>query len=1192
MEDYMRKILVLLLSLSLICFFSCSNISFFGDSCGTISFAIDGTELSERFGGENLSRGVAEGNYQVEITVYDMDSVKTENEVPAVLQKLDEILNPSAMNIIELEEIEAGKSIIIELSIKGAAGNIYAVGKSDIHKVKQGEQTVVINMTIVDTDCPDIDLGIVLGSVTTDSGNPIENVFVSAVLGSDIKKIVQTDENGNFSMALEPGEYSLITQAANLVSSMSNVNVAANAETSLETITLAVPGSISGTLTDTITDSNADLSGFTVYIPGTSFSAITDANGNFTISYVTAGNYDLALKKGNYAKTSASNELVVISGLSTTDVNIEINSQAVYYANVGVETDEDVFLGFFATKPTSEEDSTFVEGFWYFNTQKGLAYEYDGAEWSEKAEKNKTLSLTMAKEKLYCSSVPNYIYAILDNVIPGTEITYTIATASSKDAFNTGAETETEPEIVGTFTETVNQCPYVIDYYSFVDLVFGETGVLYVGMKVVAGNASAETVTETDWALMELNYNTDQILKTDIGKIVVKEGIPVAYIFDECEGATEDEKIYSVIPYGVSFNEYAWSNEYVETCADYIDNSVANTLAVQLQGNWKTKYPAFSCCDLLGVGGIDWYIPSISEVIALVTVYNNSDNEMFSEMFSEISYLWTSVEASTTEAFVFLPYGENYYSNSNSNLMPINKASMKSVVPVGKISSTDANYEICSMTSEAKLTLETTVDGEPIGSSVEVGDKITFNLAIEGISSGSSAGEATSEGTTSDATSEETTIIESVKYKFILYNKNKTEEIIITAAEENPLEGTGSYIATENGDLSYNVVAYCVATNTETNEKTLYEVYHGGSLYVANDLAYVFTNEYKYLYYGAPEKLDSVYDTNYALGSNFVFDATDGKTMYALNDSGISVIKNGIYDRQWCSSDKITNSDGSTYTISDISVAQTTAEDGSTSDVVYVYESTSLGLSYFNNDYVLTELTMDAADGNDLDSDPLSLDNGFVFNGFCVNDDESLLAIAYSNQQDSSDESLKIALYSLREGSLTLNGNAAIDGSVLPGCNLNYLKITDLAFQKTGTDSYNLLALVKEEPRSSTDESGDILYSRGGMLKYSVNSSTGLALANNGVIGWTEDPLPVGTPDEETFAGPVRFLAVNSKKVMVADDGIYLEYASTYWCRNRVVVYDSSCEFLRAYDLGGDYGLVNKYNSSLGSFYCSSGSEY
>lgn len=1173
----MRKILVLLLSLSLMCLFSCSNMSFFGDSCGTISIAIDGADLAELFGGEKISRGVAEGNYQVEIIVYDIDSSKSdEGEMPAVLQKIDKILNPSAMNIIKLEEIEADKSIIIDLSIKGAAGNIYAVGKSDIHKVKQGKQTVVINMTIVDTDCPDIDLGIILGSVKTDSGNPIANVFVSAVSGIDVKKIVQTDENGNFSMAVEPGNYSLITQAANLVSSVGNVNVEANVETSLETITLAVPGSISGNLVDTNPDSNADLSGFTVYIPGTSFSAITNTDGNFTISYVTAGNYVLALKKSNYAKTSASNELVVISGLSTNGVNLDINSQAVYYANVGVETDEDVFLGFFSSEPTSEEDSNFVEGFWYFNTTEGLAYEYDGTEWIEKAEKNKTLSLTMAKEKLYYSSVPNYIYAILDNVIPGTEITYTIATASSKDGFN--ADAETEPEIVGTFTETVNQCPYVIAYSSY-DLVIDSSDVLCVGMKVVAGNASAETVTETDWALMELelNYNTDKILKTDIGKIVVKEGIPVAYIFDECEGANENEKIYSVIPYGVSFNEYAWSNEYVETCADYIDNSVANTLAVQLQGNWKTKYPAFSCCDLLNVGGIDWYIPSISEVIALVTVYNGSDNEIFSEMFSKIPYLWTSVEASTTEAFVFSTYGENDY--SNSNLMPINKASMNSVVPVGKISSTDASYEICSMASKAELTLGATVDGEPIGSSVEVGDKITFNLAIGGISSGSSAGEAISE-----ATGEETNNNVSVTYKFILYNdKNKTEEITITAAGENPLEGTGSYIATENGDLSYNVVAYCVVTAANTNEKTLYKVSDSGSLYVANDLAYVFTNEYKYLYYGAPEKLDSVY--NYALGSNFVFDATDGKTMYALNDSGISVIKNGIYNRQWCSSDKITDSNGTTYTISDISVAQTT-------EVVYVYESTSLGLSYFK-DYVLTSLNMDEADGNDLGSGPLSLDeenNGFVFNGFCVNDDESLLAIAYSTQQEGTITALKIALYSLSEGSLTLIGNAAIDGSVLLGCNLGYLKITDLAFQKTEDGSYNLLALVKEEPRSSSDASGNILYSRGGMLKYTVDLSEGLALAQNDVIGWTESSLPLGTPDEETFAGPVRFLAVNSKKVMVADDGIYLMNASTYWCRNRVVVYDSSCEFLRAYDLGGDYGLVNKYN--IGSFNCNSGSEY
>lgn len=139
-------------------------------------------------------------------------------------------------------------------------------------------------------------------------------------------KSITTDQNGFFQMTdVATGSYNLIckkTAADGKVYAFLRIVEVQNSQTvNLDTVEITETGSISGNAT--LAD-QTDHTGISVYIPGTSFQAMTDAVGAYLMSNVPEGTYELRFEKTGYA-TAALNGINVTAGQTTIVVDMALN---------------------------------------------------------------------------------------------------------------------------------------------------------------------------------------------------------------------------------------------------------------------------------------------------------------------------------------------------------------------------------------------------------------------------------------------------------------------------------------------------------------------------------------------------------------------------------------------------------------------------------------------------------------------------------------------------------------------------------------------------------------------------------------------------------------------------------------------------------------------------------------------------
>ncbi|MDR0300883.1 MAG: leucine-rich repeat protein [Treponema sp.] len=140
----------------------------------------------------------------------------------------------------------------------------------------------------------------------------------------------QTAADGSFTINnVSAGNYTLYASSQNSLEKavMTSVTVRANEVFNAGTLNLTPVGSISGQIT--VTGGTAgDVLGFLVSIAGTSFMAVTNADGNFTISGIPAGNdYYIVVMKGNYTDLYTQ-EAKSVSGGTTTSLEVKSINKA------------------------------------------------------------------------------------------------------------------------------------------------------------------------------------------------------------------------------------------------------------------------------------------------------------------------------------------------------------------------------------------------------------------------------------------------------------------------------------------------------------------------------------------------------------------------------------------------------------------------------------------------------------------------------------------------------------------------------------------------------------------------------------------------------------------------------------------------------------------------------------------------
>jgi hypothetical protein len=183
--------------------------------------------------------------------------------------------------------------------------------------------------------------GIVITAESTSSGKTAYVLSLegkSTGLAKTIAAQATTTSSGSYSLGdLAAGTYTVYASSKNSLEKAvtTSVTVTAGKDTTASDLDLTPTGSISGTATI----GGAGALGITVYIAGTSYAAITDTSGAYTISSVPVGSsYTLYAEKGDYTAnatvtvtegTTAKQNLALTEGAKDSDSTLSAISTSV-----------------------------------------------------------------------------------------------------------------------------------------------------------------------------------------------------------------------------------------------------------------------------------------------------------------------------------------------------------------------------------------------------------------------------------------------------------------------------------------------------------------------------------------------------------------------------------------------------------------------------------------------------------------------------------------------------------------------------------------------------------------------------------------------------------------------------------------------------------------------------------------------
>ena len=160
-------------------------------------------------------------------------------------------------------------------------------------------------------------VGGVTGVVQDTSSLPIAGASVSIFQGTTLITTTLTDASGLYTLAnLSSGSYTLVITATNYQSNTQTVNIQANTTLTANATLAANPASLVGQVTDATT--SAPLAGATVQATNgqTTFTTLTDSQGNFALNNLSAQSYIVTI--------SSPNEQTAVQNIALSDGQIYV----------------------------------------------------------------------------------------------------------------------------------------------------------------------------------------------------------------------------------------------------------------------------------------------------------------------------------------------------------------------------------------------------------------------------------------------------------------------------------------------------------------------------------------------------------------------------------------------------------------------------------------------------------------------------------------------------------------------------------------------------------------------------------------------------------------------------------------------------------------------------------------------------
>ena len=129
-----------------------------------------------------------------------------------------------------------------------------------------------------------------------------------------------SDTNGNFSLSVSPGAYTVTAKATGYSSASQTVTINVGQRTNVvfRLVSVTAFGSLTGSVTDTL--SKAPIVGATVTLSNGTV-RVTDLNGNFSYAIVLSGSYTLTVSAVGYITQS---QIVTVKTGHTTNVQISL----------------------------------------------------------------------------------------------------------------------------------------------------------------------------------------------------------------------------------------------------------------------------------------------------------------------------------------------------------------------------------------------------------------------------------------------------------------------------------------------------------------------------------------------------------------------------------------------------------------------------------------------------------------------------------------------------------------------------------------------------------------------------------------------------------------------------------------------------------------------------------------------------
>lgn len=383
------------------------------------------------------------------------------------------------------------------------------------------------------------DPGLIMGVVTNEEFNPIENVNVIAegtpindTTDSDGEFVLDSLDSGTYHISFSHPDYYYTTEA--------EIEVIPGDTTTVDVVMKELPGIIAGIVSD---DSSDPIEGVYVIVVNTPINDSTDINGEYSLDSLEARTYDISFSHPDYRDTMVTDVAVTPGDTTTLNVVMEellglISGTVTDNSGAPIERAYAIAVG------TSTDDSTDVNGFYSLDDLVSGTYDISFSHPHYRDTVVTDVAVTHGDTtilNLLMQELLGVITGVVTNAASGDSIegvyVFAVGTDVSDSTDENGKYTLDSLE-AGTHDVSFSHEDYMDIAVMDIEVIAGDTTILNVEMNMLKGSITGIV--------------TDEAYEQPIDSVYV---LAIGTIIDDCTDSTGEYSLDSleVSIYGIAF---------------------------------------------------------------------------------------------------------------------------------------------------------------------------------------------------------------------------------------------------------------------------------------------------------------------------------------------------------------------------------------------------------------------------------------------------------------------------------------------------------------------------------------------------------------------------------------------------------------------------------------------------------------